>query len=86
MWRKWLDPYITILPTESSAFLPLLLDLPGARPSVHLAIYLPTHGKDAEFISELASIKNCIDDVIRDHNDPVIFIRGDGNSNPKNLK
>ena len=86
MWRKWLDPYITILPTESSAFLPLLLDLPGARPSVHLAIYLPTHGKDAEFISELASIKNCIDDVLRDHNDPVIFIRGDGNSNPKNLK
>ena len=84
MWRKWIDPHITILPTESSAFLPLLLKLPGARVSVHIGIYMPTHGKDAEFISELASLKNCIDDVISEHDDPVIFIRGDGNSNPKN--
>ena len=85
MWRKWLDPHIVIHPTQSSAFLPLILQLPDTRTSVHIAVYLPTHGKDAEFISELANLKNCIDDVISIHDDPLIFIRGDGNCNPKNL-
>ena len=85
MWRKWLDPHIAIHPTQSSAFLPLVLQLPDTRTSVHIAVYLPTHGKDAEFISELANLKNCIDEVLAVHDDPLIFIRGDGNCNPKNL-
>ena len=84
MWRKWLDPYIAVVPTMSSAFLPVILKLPGARLSIHIAIYLPTHGKDPEFISELASLKNCIDELISTHDNPIIFIRGDGNCNPKN--
>ena len=63
LWRNWLDPYITVLPSLSSAFLPVILKLPGARVSVHIAIYLPTHGKDAEFVSELANLKNCIEDI-----------------------
>ena len=85
MWRKWLDPYVSIIPTLSSSFLPLLLKLPGAKTSVHIAIYLPTHGKDPEYISELASLKNCIDELVSLHDDLLIFIRGDGNTNRKNL-
>ena len=85
MWRKWLDPHISVYPTQSSAFLPLVLQLPSSRVSVHIAIYLPTHGKDAEFISELAGLKNCIEEISSIYDHPLIFIRGDGNSNPKNL-
>ena len=47
MWRKWLDPHISVHHVQSCAFLPLVLKLPGARTSVHIALYLPTHGKDA---------------------------------------
>ena len=85
MWRKWLDPYISVYPAQTSAFLPIILKLPETRISVHIALYMPTHGKDPEFISELASLKNCIDEVTRSHKDPLIFIRGDGNCNPKNI-
>ena len=74
LWRKWLDPYVTILPTQSPAFLPLLLRLPGARISVHIAIYLPTHGKDPDFIDVMAALKNCIDDINNKYIKPIIFI------------
>ena len=85
MWRKWLDPYVSIYPTQTSAFLPLILKIPGTRISVHMALYLPTHGKDPEFISEFASMKNCIEEISVLHNNPLLFIRGDGNCNPKNI-
>ena len=85
MWRKWIDPYITVYPVQSSALLPLILRLPDARVSVHIAIYLPTHGKDPEFVSELANLKNCIDEISCLYEDILIFIRGDGNCNAKNL-
>ena len=55
MWRKWLDPHISVHPVQSPAFLPLILQLPGALTSVHIAVYLPTSGKEYEFISELAN-------------------------------
>ena len=85
MWRKWLDPHISVHPVQSPAFLPLILQLPGAQTSAHIAVYLPTSGKDYEFISELANLKNCIEDIQEKYGDPVLFIRGDGNSNPKNV-
>ena len=84
LWRKYLDPYISIHLVESSAFLPLILKLPGAKVSVHIAVYLPTHGKDTEFISEIAALENCIDELLDMFDKPLIFIRGDGNCNPKN--
>ena len=59
MWRKWIDPFITVYPAQSTAFLPLILQLHDTRLSLHIAIYLPTHGKDPEFVSELANLKNC---------------------------
>ena len=85
MWRRCLDPYITVHPVQSSAFLPIVLQLPGAEISVHLALYLPTSGKEYEFVSELANLKNCLEDLRNKYVNPVIFIRGDANSNPKNI-
>ena len=85
IWRKWLDPFIKVHPVQSSALLPLVLQLPGAKTSVHVGIYLPTSGKDYEFISELANLNICLDELNDMYDNPVIFIRGDGNSNPRNV-
>jgi hypothetical protein len=57
MWRKWLDPHISVHPVQSPAFLPLILQLPGAQTSAHIAVYLPTSGKDYEFISASLTIQ-----------------------------
>ena len=84
MWRTWLDPYLHVHPVQTSAFLPIVLQLPGAVTSVHIVIYLPTSGKEYEFISELANLKNCLEELEDLYDSPVFFIRGDGNANPKN--
>ena len=85
LWRKWLDPFVTVYPVSSSSFLPLIIRLPNSRTSVHVALYLPTHGKDSEFVAELANLKACLDELFTLLHDPVIYIRGDGNVNPKNV-
>ena len=58
LWRKWLDPYIKVVNVASSAFLPIVVAIPGSHISVHVALYLPTHGQDTEFVSELANLRN----------------------------
>ena len=85
MWRNSIDPYITVHDSQSSAILPLVLQLPGAKISVHIAIHLPTSGKESEFVSELANLQNSVEELQELYENPVIFIRGDGNCNPKNI-
>ena len=84
LWRKYLDPFIKVVNVNSSAFLPIVISIPGSRTSVHVALYLPTHGQDTEFVSELANLRNCLDDLITEYGNPCIYIRGDGNVNIKN--
>ena len=84
MWRKWLDPHVKVITTQSSSFLPIVVTLPDCLPSVHIAVYMPTHGQDTEFVSELASLKNCLDCLNETYNYPCIYIRGDANVNNKN--
>ena len=86
LWRRSLDPYVKIVNVTTSAFLPLLLTIPGYYPSVHVALYLPTHGQDTEFVSELANLRNCLDSLISQHSNLVIYLRGDGNVNIKNTQ
>ena len=45
LWQKNLDPYVEVVSTTSAAFLPIILKMPGLRTSIHIAIYMPTHGK-----------------------------------------
>ena len=85
LWRRWLDPHVRVIPVTSSSFLPVLLTLPECRPSVHVALYLPTHGQDTEFVSEIANLKNCLDRLNTTHNYPVLYLRGDANVNCNNL-
>ena len=49
MWRKALDAFITPLYAPSSSLLPILFTPPGSPPSIHIAIYLPTAGRDIDF-------------------------------------
>ena len=84
MWRVKLDPFIKVLPTNSSSALPILLTIPGVTTSAHIALYLPTSGREAEFVSALADLEACIEQIKEDYACP-IYLRGDCNVNPKNL-
>ena len=86
LWKKKLDPHITILPIMSSSFHPLLLHPPGVPPTIHIAVYLPTSGKEAEFVSELSKLSLALDDLSKAHPEASKFIRGDFNVNPKNQR
>ena len=84
LWMKELDPYIEVITTNTTAFLPIVLKMPGLKTSVHISLYLPTHSRDTEFVSDLAELRNCIDDLVTRFTDPILYIRGDGNVNPNN--
>ena len=84
LWLKELDPYIEIIPTNSTAFLPVVFTMPGLQTSIHLTVYLPTHGRENDFISDLAELRNCLDELDARFPDHVLFVRGDSNVNSNN--
>ena len=83
MWRSKLDPYVKVLPASSSSSLPILLSIPGLCTTAHIAVYLPTSGKESEFITALAALEVTINMINEEYPCP-IYIRGDCNVNPKN--
>ena len=85
MWLKELDPFIEVINTNTAAFLPIVFKMPGLKTSVHVTLYMPTHGKDSEFVSDLAELRNCLDNLIERFSDPVLYIRGDSNVNSNNI-
>ena len=57
LWKRELDPYVTIdQDLCTPAFLPLFLNLPGFTSTTHISVYLPTSGKDDEFIEVTAHL------------------------------
>ena len=85
MWRKELDPYIKVLECKHPSVLPILFTPPGLQKSVHLTIYLPTSGKEAEFMECLALLNNTIEEVKVNYPAIEILICGDANVNPANV-
>ena len=79
-WKKELDPYVTIAPVNSSRFLPLVLDIPGYQTTIHIALYLPTAGKESEFVQELAALNNIIEELGEKYSNALFYIRGDANA------
>ena len=86
MWKKFLDPHITVLPLVSSSFLPILFHPPDVPLSIHIAVYLPTSGKETEFVSELSKLSIAVEDLSKAHPEASKFLRGDFNVNSKNSK
>ena len=82
IWHSDLDLYVTILEPSSSRVLVFVLDKPGYQVTVHITIYLPTAGKDPEYIGELAVLEDTIDIVSEQYPDSIVYIHGDANSSP----
>ena len=85
MWLSTLDPFVSIIPTHSPSIAAILLKLPGSCLSAHIAIYLPTSGQEVQFVSALASLDSCLENLLVNHQDLQVFLRGDANVNPKNI-
>ena len=47
LWRRELDPFIEVVASNTTAFLPVIFDKPGLNISIHITLYMPTHGKDS---------------------------------------
>ena len=84
MWRSHLDPFTTVPKPSSPAFLPIILKLPNLPTTIHVALYLPTAGKETEYLTELAKLKTNIIDLQLQFPNSAIFIRGDANSSKTN--
>ena len=84
LWRRELEPFITTHTCDTSSFLLIILEIPGYRTSIHIAVYLPTAGQDSQYMEDLAKLGNTIDEMHQKYPNPVIFIRGDANSSSKN--
>ena len=59
LWKLCHDPFITVHHLTSSSFLPVIFSPPGSPVSVHVSIYLPTHGQDSRFMEDLSSLIVC---------------------------
>ena len=84
MWQTSLSPFITILPTVSSSFPSILLQLPGTITSLHTVLYLPTSGKEDQFMSSLVLLGEHFEEIRTTYPDSPHFVRGDANVNPNN--
>ena len=84
MWRKSLDKFITAHPVPVSGFLPVILSPPGCPTSAHIAMYLPTSGREADFLETVTHLRNTIEEILDRFPDCLFFLRGDCNVNPNN--
>ena len=80
IWKKEYDPYVSIIEPSTSRVLAIVLEKPGMETSIHITVYLPTAGKDADFARELSILQEAIDHIIEKYSDSQIFIRGDANA------
>ena len=86
MWRRDYDPYVTLYPPPSSAILPVIFHPPGLAKTIHICVYLPTHGHDEIFLGEIEKLMILLTDLSVHHPGTPVFIRGDFNVNEKNSK
>ena len=56
------------------------MTLPGHPTTVHINIYLPTAGRDAEYVSELSKLETALDEISAEYDDPIVIICGDANA------
>ena len=86
MWKHCHDPYIKVCKSSSTSALPFIFSPPGNPPSIHVSIYLPTHGQDSRFVEELSALDVLLQELLELHPESPIFLRGDFNVNAKNTK
>ena len=85
MWHNSLSPHLKVLDTSSPSFVSVLYSPPGLLPSVHTGVYLPTAGKDGEWLACLVELEHHLTEVMEEHNRNIaVFVRGDLNASSKN--
>ena len=86
LWKLCHDPFITIHPVSTSSILPIIFNPPGSPISIHVSVYLPTHGQDSKFVEDLSTLVVCLDELLELFPEAPIFLRGDFNVNVRNIK
>ena len=85
MWHNSLSPHLKVLDTPSPSFVSVLLSPPGLLPSLHSSVYLPTAGKDGDWLTALVDLEQHVMEVIDKHYGHIAtFLRGDFNASSKN--
>ena len=85
LWRKSLDAFVSIVPVSSSSFLPMVFSPPNHPISIHFSVYLPTAGKEWEFIDSLSKLTLCIEELNEKYPDALYYLRGDFNASSSNI-
>ena len=86
MWKSDIHPYVTIRSASTSSFLPLIFQPPGTITSVHISVYLPTHGREQDFILDLSKLASAIDQLKTEFPASPLYIRGDFNVGKNHLR
>ena len=81
LWKRQLDQYVTVHDSSSSSFLPIVFSFPNLPVTIFISLYLPTAGKDVEFVEEIAKLDGCLDDLSVKYPGSAIFVKGDANVN-----
>ena len=84
LWRKSLDKYITVHEVQTSSFLPIIFSPPGSPVTAHVALYLPTSGRESDFLEAITMLCNTLEDISEKYDNCLIFLRGDANVNTNN--
>ena len=80
LWKRTLDPFVKVLDVNSDSINVIIMTIPGYPTTVHINIYLPTAGRDADYISELSKLENILEEIDDEYNKPIVVIRGDANA------
>ena len=86
LWKEELDPFITVVPTSSTAFSAILFHPTASVTTAHFSVYLPTSGREREFFEEISKLSLTIDSIMNTHPDAIIYLRGDFNVSSSNTK
>ena len=86
LWKTEHDPFVKLVPVGCSAFQPIIFKPPGHALSIQVAVYLPTQGKENEFVNSIAKLSLCLDQLSEQHPEAVFCLRGDFNVNEKNKR
>ena len=84
MWKSKHDPFIVPHQVTSSSFLPILFQPLGSPLSIHVCVYLPTLGKEAQFMEELSRLSDTLDELSSLYPASPVYLRGDFNVSGKN--
>ena len=83
LWKRSICEFVTVLATPTPSFTAIMFHPPGCYSSVQVALYLPTSGKEAEFVEDISKLQIFLEDLLMKDPELLIFIRGDSNVNSK---